>query len=333
MRPFTPLPWVFIFCLLTAPAWAEETQVTNHPGGGRTVVVTGRNVEPANMSTTYNADGQITAQDGEYTDGSQSTSSYDPATGVRTSTRVGPKGETTSSVSQADGSSVITQTGFNENTTVTEEDAGGHVTTTTTRPDGTKSVESFTRVDDPGGYTQGPPVTTTTTEYDADGKPTSTVAITTERWGNSYRQTRREVTEYDERGKPTKTTATAPRGTYGGHIKVEEVEYWGNGFRKVIKRFDANGEMTEVYYYDHLGHLERSSIKPGHTAGEAPTSGDWHKPAGGETSRAPEPAPREDAFADDVGTTTPGLDGFGAALGRELSMGPEPQQQHDNYRQ
>ncbi|MDP3921328.1 MAG: hypothetical protein Q8R76_11045 [Candidatus Omnitrophota bacterium] len=314
----------------TTDSGGTRTVITG-PDGSRTVTETGRGVEPATLSITFNKDGSVVSQNSQHTNGTVDTMTYNPATGVRESTSVQPDGATTRSVSQRDGSGVITQTGFNPNTQVTEEDAQGHVTETTSRPDGTKTVVTFTRIQGDPYATRGEPVTHTTTDYNAAGKPTRQVRETNERYGRGYRQTRREVTEYDSRGKPKKTTVSQPRQGYGDLLVREEVEYWHNGFRKVIKRRDESGRITEVYYYDHLGHLTRSSIQPGHTAGAEPTTGTFFQPQN-DNRQSAVPTQREDAFAraDSAGSSTPGLDGLGGTLARELVNRPVPDRRESN---
>ncbi|MDA9101421.1 hypothetical protein N9K06_01950, partial [Omnitrophica bacterium] len=144
------------------------------------------------------------------------------------------------------------------------------------------------------------------------------VAVTTERWGNGFKTTRRVETEYDKRGKPTKTTVKVP-GRYTDWDVVEEVEYWGNGFRKKIIRKDASGEITEIYYYDELGKLKRSAISPGHKAGEAPTTGTWYVPANEQQSSAVT-VPSADAESQDAFALT---DGFGEDPFAGPSIGAE----------
>ncbi len=299
--------------------------VTTNPDGSKTITNNGRGMEPHNLTQTFDKDGNVVSQTGEHTDGTHETMTYDPATGVRESTHTGPNGETTRSTSQRDGSSVTTQTGFSPDIVTTTEDASGNVTQTTRHPDGSRTEESFTRNPPREPYdTSGQPVTTTTTEYDASGKPTRTVRETTARRpGGTYRQTRREETKYDERGKPTETTITAPDGPNGRWITIEEVEYWGNGFRKIIKRRDANGEIIEIYYYDQLGNPERNSINPGHTPGPPPTSGTWFQSR--QTSAAEIGV--TDTFADNIGTKNSGNTGFG----REIAFGDNTQttEHHD----
>jgi|GEM_PF-1890789 len=307
--------------------------VTTNPDGSRVVETTDRQISPRNITQTFDKDGNVIVQRGDHSDGTMEGMTYDPLTGVRESMTVEPDGATTYTTTQGDGSSVISQAGYGPDMTLTEEDAEGNVTRTTTRPDGSKSVETFTRIEEAPGTTRGAPVTTTTTEYGPDGKPVKTVVSTTERQGTRFVQIRREETEYDGRGKLVKTTISAPSGEYGNWVTVEEVEYWPNGYRKIIKRRDGRGEITEIYYYDELGNPTRSSISPGHTAGTPPVSGAWHEAKPQQIPRTPrtEPALREDPFGDNVGT--PNLSRFGRNVGREMAAAEDNNQAGEHHPQ
>jgi hypothetical protein len=97
-------------------------------------------------------------------------------------------------------------------------------------------------------------------------------------------------------------------GRFGGWDVIEEVTYWSNGYRRRIIRRDPShmirvgnkvvGRTIGVYYYNHLGNLERSSIEPGLTPGPPPTSGAWFVPRNQQQSSANTPsAGGESAFA------------------------------------
>ena len=313
--------YIFFLFTLTASMTSSNVQaketVVKHPGGGRTITMTDRNLEPTNLTMTFDKDGNVVSQTGKHSDGKTDTMTYDPKTGRRESTTLDKDGGKTHLVATKDGKTVTTQTGFNENTRVIEEDAQGNVTETTSRPDGTKSVETFTRLKNANPYaTSGQPITTTKTEYGKDGKPDSQTKTTTERWGRGFRQTSREETEYNDKGKPTKTTVKVP-GKYGQFRVSEEVEYWANGFRKRIIRRDEKGEITEIYDYDQLGNLKRTSIQPGHKPGTPPTTGTWFVPKN-KTKEALKVSSGETNFGEGLGVSRIEGGNFGVPMGSEL---------------